>query len=462
MNLLTLVDSAGRLGILDRQRHLRFSFEVNGAVVELRIAFQYGPGQVGGFNNLMTLALFDPKGSRGAAHRWHQDQRIEIAESVATPGFVPGPIVSGTWECVIDLHEILNKGLEDDWCEYQLKIEGKLRGPESWDSDESATGFRPAADNRGEGWFRGDLHSHTVHCDGTATAQEMAEAAVLKGFDFLAITGHNTTSSLTTPSSWPSELIPIRGIELTTFRGHSNLLGIDRWYEWRDLPIADVQKQVRSGGGVFVVNHPAAIDNPWCTGCRWDYPGTDFGLIDAIEVWNGPWANRESRSPEGLAWWNDLLSAGYRISAVGGGDAHSPSDFVRPGMPVTEVYAAGPSEAEILNGLRQGNVIVSSGPRLRLTTDRGRPILPGTDQPFGVTIQAVVSELAASASLWLICAGELVDGQRIEPPGATAGFDIPIDAGWARWELRAGANSDDQLLAITNPLWRHSPIKDRT
>lgn len=454
---ITFVDSVGRLGILDRQRHLRFSFEVSSEVAELRVGFQYGPGQVGGFNNLMTLALFDPKGLRGAAHRWQQDQKIEIGENVATPGFLPGRIMRGTWECVIDLHEILNHGVDEDWCEYRLSIEGKLAGPEELPQRQApAIGPPRAVVQEREGWFRGDLHSHTIHCDGSATAEDMAEAAVFAGFDFLAITGHNTTSSLEAPPSWPPALVPVRGIELTTFQGHANLLGIDRWYEWRDLRISDVQSQVRSGGGVFVVNHPAAIGNPWCTGCRWDTPDTDLGLVDAIEVWNGPWANPESRNAEGLGWWTALLMAGHRISAVGGGDAHAPTDFGRPGMPFTEVFATGLFEAAILDGLRNGNVVISTGPRLRLTTEGGQSVLPGTDQPSGVTIRAVVEELATTATLWLIGDGQIVEGHSIEPPGATAEFVIPRGARWARWELRAGAKVDDQLLAVTNPLWQQS------
>jgi len=456
VNPVALVDAAGSLSFYDRQRHLRFPFEVIPGVGKLKVGFQYSPGQVSGYNNLLTLALFDPRGLRGAAHRWHQDQRIEITERVATPGFLAGPISPGSWECVVDLHEILNLGADQDWCEYRLTIAGEPVGSEPPQSQEPANGSHPPLGDQQEGWFRGDLHSHTIHCDGNAPAEEMAAAALLGGFDFLAITGHNTTSSLEVPPGWPSGLAPIRGLELTTFRGHANLLGIDCWYEWRGLPISDVQTRVRGGGGVFVVNHPGAIGNPWCTGCRWDAPDTDLGLIDAIEVWNGPWANPDSRNADGLAWWTSLLGAGYRISAVGGGDAHTPSDFRQPGMPFTEVFSTGLSEAAVLEGLRRGNVIVSSGPRLRLTTEDGDSILPGTAQPDGPTL-VVVSELSASATLCLVAEGEISDRHRIEPPGGVVEQLIPAGARWGRWELRAGSEIGDDLLAITNPLWQQAP-----
>jgi DNA polymerase (family 10) len=41
--------------------------------------------------------------------------------------------------------------------------------------------------------LRGDLHCHTTLSDGTATAEEMAAAAIERGFEYLAITDHSAT-----------------------------------------------------------------------------------------------------------------------------------------------------------------------------------------------------------------------------------------------------------------------------
>ena len=38
---------------------------------------------------------------------------------------------------------------------------------------------------------RGDLHTHTTASDGTATIEEMAEAAKALGYEYLAITDHS-------------------------------------------------------------------------------------------------------------------------------------------------------------------------------------------------------------------------------------------------------------------------------
>ena len=40
--------------------------------------------------------------------------------------------------------------------------------------------------------IRGDLHSHTTATDGRSTIEEMAEAARVRGYEYLAVTDHST------------------------------------------------------------------------------------------------------------------------------------------------------------------------------------------------------------------------------------------------------------------------------
>jgi DNA polymerase (family 10) len=42
--------------------------------------------------------------------------------------------------------------------------------------------------------YRGDLHSHTTASDGTASIEQMAEAALARGYEYLAITDHSKSS----------------------------------------------------------------------------------------------------------------------------------------------------------------------------------------------------------------------------------------------------------------------------
>ena len=47
---------------------------------------------------------------------------------------------------------------------------------------------------RGEAWYAGDLHVHTLHSDGSVSAAAAARAAREAGLDFIAITDHNNTT----------------------------------------------------------------------------------------------------------------------------------------------------------------------------------------------------------------------------------------------------------------------------
>src|SRR4029453_14358297 len=51
------------------------------------------------------------------------------------------------------------------------------------------------AAGRGRGWYRGDLHLHTVHSDGRRTPAELAAAAPAAGRDFRASPEHNPASA---------------------------------------------------------------------------------------------------------------------------------------------------------------------------------------------------------------------------------------------------------------------------
>lgn len=41
--------------------------------------------------------------------------------------------------------------------------------------------------------MRGNLHTHSVYCDGKSTPEEIVSAAILKGFDYIGFSGHGYT-----------------------------------------------------------------------------------------------------------------------------------------------------------------------------------------------------------------------------------------------------------------------------
>jgi len=85
--------------------------------------------------------------------------------------------------------------------------------------DENNTGFisEVAAPprrvpGRGEGWYRGDCHVHSLRSHGgELTPEQLAVAARAVGLDFIAITEHNTAD---THGAWE----PLAGDDLPAFR----------------------------------------------------------------------------------------------------------------------------------------------------------------------------------------------------------------------------------------------------
>lgn len=460
----------GKLSRADRRKHCRFDFTVPTGTTELRIRFLYRPGTVGGLRNLLTLTLFDPLGFRGAAHRWQVEQEIVLGSAAATPGFFRGPVHPGQWQVEIDTHEILNEGGADGWCEYELSVHALLE-PEGHGhrscSDPRRSPPGPARLNAQPGWYRGDLHSHNHHCDGSSSVEEMARAAAGQGLDFLAMTCHNTTSWLGEAVAFPESLLPVRGLELTTYFGHANVLGIREWVDWRapgeGHGAQPLLEQAALQEALVVVNHPRAAGSPHCTGCRWDYDGIDFGQVHCMEVWNSVWDARDVGNQAALELWTDLLNEGFRLAAVAGTDSHSAEDFGADGLGFTWVYAKGLGEREILGALRQGRAFLSRGPEVGLAIrarNRVDAVAPGaelgTERWGSLVVQ--VRALRARARLWLISDGEPRAWWDVGPPGAELAAGSPAPERWARWELRRGTEPDGDLVALTNPLYRQIEV----
>jgi hypothetical protein len=311
-------------------------------------------------------------------------------------------------------------------------------------------------------WFRGDLHSHTTHSDGSITVADRAQGAADRGLDFLAITDHNTISQSRATDPWPEGLTRIDGCEVTTFHGHVGALGITDWIDWRDARRGDgaasILDQAHAQGALVSINHPAAFGNPWCAGCHWDFARVDYSRIDAIEIWTGRWAEPETDNAGALRLWTDLLDAGFRPTGISGSDSHSAAEDNYPGLPRTSVYADHASAAAILEGIRRGRVILSSGPSLIFAArglDSDPIAVPGAEMPADgpIDVSVDVGELGRPATLWCVTSGS---AYRL---AGSAGEPFHVEdrlTGLTRWwrlELREGATAGGDLLAITNPIY---------
>ncbi|GLW70853.1 hypothetical protein Kpho02_31520 [Kitasatospora phosalacinea] len=223
---------------------------------------------------------------------------------------------------------------------------------------------------RGPGWYRGDLHVHSVHSDGELTPAELAAAARAAGLDFLATTEHDAP---TAPGSWGEvggdDLLVILGEEVTTGTGHWLALGlapgrlVDHRHRAGEAAFERELRGVRAAGGTCVAAHPHA-----------PYPGGELmyplGAFDAVEVWNGQWSadlpwNADNEAA--LAEWGRRLGAGARTGrwqpAVGSSDAHLPGQL---GTPQTVVHAEELSTPAILAAVRAGRSWIAGSAAVQL------------------------------------------------------------------------------------------------
>ena len=318
-------------------------------------------------------------------------------------------------------------------------------------------GERKAAASRGAGWYRGDLHTHTVHSDaeGLSVADLLAMARRV-GLDFVFLTDHNTTAGhAEMDTAAGSDLLPAAGLELTTFWGHAVCLGTRHWVDWRIHPgtgeMARIAQEIYAEGQVFIIAHPQSPGDPCCTGCAWRFGDMMPGHARLVEIWNGPWAG-DSGNEAALALWYDWLNQGYRLVATAGSDTHAATDYDRrPGFNV--VYAGALDEAALLKALLAGHLYLSVGPRVNLEArDAG-----GEARMMGDTVAGPAeftltwADCPTDARIRVIANGMLMAGLSAAPgAGAYTWRMTPDDADWVLVEIR---NPDGQMLAITNPIF---------
>lgn len=470
-----LLRTEGHLWPHQARTFVCFPFDVPPGTGRLRIRFYFEPAKSGPYNNLLTLSLFDPHGFRGAGHRHAPAQEIVVDPAEATPGFLAGPVVAGRWLLEIDCHAVLDSPSQG--VDYGLLVEA-FDGPARVPAEPRILPARALEPARGvDGaprWLKGDLHLHSQHSDGRWSMDELARYVERSRLDFLAVTDHNTISAAAEVvaalerAGLPAVVIP--AMELTTFYGHANALGIEDWLDWRvrgpegrpetigagegavpSRTMAQAAEEVRQRGGTFVVNHPRSAGYPLCTGCRWEFGDASAAYADALEVWNGEWDRPQNR--EALAIWDRWLSAGWRIPATAGTDAHGTPRHPEA-MGYTYVWAA-PDPRSILDAVRAGRSFLSRGPRLSWLEAIWEALPAGPGQ-LPATLDRLAVEvvgLQQPAILRLVHNGVAMAEQALDGDGrhAFARPPAPALAGWYRAELWRQGTAE--LLALANPVY---------
>jgi hypothetical protein len=446
----------------DSKRNIPFTFRVPAGITRLTIRLTFAPLLVDGIRNLLTVTVFDPSGWRGSGHR-HGTHEIMIGSRSVSPGFRAGPIQPGEWTVFVDTHMVM----PGPPCEIHLEVTaahaentgaaGNLEAGQDAlpHRQQTATGKAPS---RGAGWYRGDLHGHSIHSDAAWDIPDLVAWSRAHRLDFATLSDHNTVSGLPQMDALcAGDLLTMAGVELTTFWGHALALGLRDWIDWRVQPngrtMEQIAAEVDTSGGLFVIAHPLQVGDPYCTGCQWDYPSMMPGRAHVVEVWNSDWEG-ESHNEDALKLACGWLNAGHRLALTSGTDNHG-RDPDRRHYGFDVVYANDLSERQILHAVRAGHLYISAGPLLELDARVGTrqamlgdslDITPG----MNVRLAATWEGAAPGATLDLIVDGRSRSSWSVSANGSQA---WELECGEAQWCLLTLRESNGRMLALTNPIY---------
>jgi hypothetical protein len=463
----------GTLTGADHQTYREVPFETPRGVTRMTIRVTHD-GQAE--RTVVDLGLRDPERFRG----WSggNKDRFVISATDATPSYLPGPLPAGSWRLVLGVPNIRKTSIAS----FKASI---------WfdRATDPFPGFVEAPVRAGPGWYRGDLHMHTAHSDGSCVSKRgvrvpcpvfrTLEAAATRGLDFIAVSDHNTTSqndALRELAPYFDDLLLIPAREVTTFQGHANVWGptapLDFQLGGPRLPkINGLLDAAHAAGGLVSINHPGQPSGEICMGCGWTAADVDYAKVDAVEAVNGGGLALPG-APEGalggIPFWEARLNAGFRITAVGGSDNHDaglgPDQLNAVGRPTTVVHAAELSQPAILAAIRAGHVFIDVwGTHDRMLAleatsktgkaEMGDELKAAAGEP--VHVEVTTAGMPAGARLSL--AGDGAKLANLPEPGLETGqtkrsFELVADGGrhWLRVDVRG---PDGRILLLGNPIY---------
>ena len=240
---------------VDRQTYIELPFEVPEGVTRVSIETSYTEREK---HTTIDLGLFDGERFRG----WSGGNKssFTVSETDATPSYLPGPVRPGWWKLVLGVPGIREGVRSEFTANIYFARAGNLPGVSTF--SEIPLRDSPA-------WYRGDLHMHDAHSDGSCLSQsgkkvpcplyKTVETAAQRGLDFIAISDHNTISqfdAMRELQPYFDHLLLLPAREITTFQGHANVFGTTEFIDFRltSSYVPDINhllKQVQDLHGLF-------------------------------------------------------------------------------------------------------------------------------------------------------------------------------------------------------------------
>lgn len=422
------------------------------------------------FNSVIDIGVFDPDGFRGWSGSNKRAFTVAASAQATSPSYIPGPLQAGTWKVELGV------GWVDPGSTLHYHVAVDLSDEPVGEPYEPPAFTRPVLSDEA-GWYKGDLHCHSTHSDGSQTLETGLEYARSIGLDFLAPTEHNAISHMyVLPELQPEypDLLLIYGVEVTAYNGHYNVFGINEYVPYQGsaagYDINAIFDWVHSLGGYVSPNHPIAPNIPvhghW-HGLGWGFKDTDWSKVDFLEAVNGPMTLVDVLpNPASLAaidLWEDVLDQGHRMTIRGGSDDHNGGTGggvidAYIGEPTTVVWAEELSETAILDGIAKGHCFLMTdgpdGPELYLSAAAGAETAIVGDTIAGPLVELAVRIVGGDGTqLTLYRDGETMAAFDTLPiAGDDFALTVPVEPD-APTRFRAELWRDSRLLVLTNALF---------
>jgi len=230
------------------------------------------------------------------------------------------------------------------------------------------------AQSAAPGWYRGNLHTHTINSDGDSPPYDVMAWYKRNGYQFLVLTDHNTFTDPGPYDTNPNDnFLLIGGEEVTNpLTVHVNAIGVKRVIPaQKGETVTEILQAsidaIRAEGAIPLINHP---------NFRWAFTAKDMLPLlgtGMLEIASGhPYVNSDGDGtvPSHEQMWDQLLTAGVRIFGAAVDDLHNlrrefTIDRPNPGRGWVVVRAAAFSRDAILAALNSGDFYASTGVTLK-------------------------------------------------------------------------------------------------
>ncbi len=294
----------------------------------------------------------------------------------------------------------------------------------------------------------GDLHCHSQESNGSGimTSRVLADS-VKVGYDFVALTDHNTLAQNQWDWSTPSLLV-LSGMELSTNYGHFNVFGLTELADWRSdfASVADFNAYVeylQGLGAVVQHNHPNRDRTP--------EQGfvADYGLqVDCVEI-----LNKTINDEDKLTLQRDfqaMLASGIRRTGTAGSDAHRNYDIRSE---YNHVWVSERSEVAVLYALAHGHSYVTTAPDGPVLSLMCGDAIMGDSVAYetGRSIDVYITGLEIGSIVRLFDAdGQIGIDETVGSSAFYRAIPTEVDTGFVRVEVW---RPDGGLVAFSNPLY---------